>query len=117
VSPGIGLRLVDGKLVPYDKEGELPKLIGHLEPEAAPAPDPVSEEISRGGGNIRIRLADQLGRSGMTLTELADRVGIHLNNLSKLKTGDITFIRLATLSALCRELDCQPGDLLIYEQS
>lgn len=51
----------------------------------------------------------------MSLTELADRVGVTLANLSILKTGKARAVRFSTLYALCRELDCQPGDLLVYE--
>ena len=47
--------------------------------------------------------------------ELAERVGLTQANLSKLKTGRVKAIRFSTLEALCRELDCQPGDLLVYE--
>ena len=51
----------------------------------------------------------------MSLTELADRVGVTIANLSILKTGKARAIRFTTLQALCRELECQPGDLLLYE--
>lgn len=51
----------------------------------------------------------------MSLTELADRVGVTLANLSILKTGKARAVRFSTLYALCRELDCQPGDLLVHE--
>ena len=51
----------------------------------------------------------------MSLTELADRVGVTIANLSILKTGKARAIRFSTLAALCRELNCQPGDLVIYE--
>lgn len=51
----------------------------------------------------------------MSLTELADRVGVTVANLSILKTGKARAIRFSTLTALCRELDCQPGDLLGYK--
>ena len=50
----------------------------------------------------------------MSLTELADRVGVTIANLSILKTGKARAVRFSTLSALCRELDCQPGDLLEF---
>jgi putative transcriptional regulator len=50
----------------------------------------------------------------MSLTELADRVGITLANLSILKTNKARAVRFSTLEALCRELDCQPGELLEY---
>lgn len=53
---------------------------------------------------------------GMTLTELADRVGITIANLSILKTNKARAIRFSTLEALCRELDCRPGDLLGYRE-
>jgi putative transcriptional regulator len=52
---------------------------------------------------------------GMTLTDLADRVGIALPNLSILKTNKARAVRFSTLSALCEVLDCQPGDLLEYQ--
>jgi putative transcriptional regulator len=61
---------------------------------------------------IVVRLDRMLVERKMTLTELADRVGITVANLSILKTGKAKALRLATLEAVCRELDCQPGDLL-----
>ena len=51
----------------------------------------------------------------MTLTELADRVGMTLANLSILKTGKARAIRFSTLAAICEALSCQPGDLLRFE--
>jgi putative transcriptional regulator len=65
-------------------------------------------------GEIRVRLDDLLTERGMTLTELADRVGITIVNLSILKNGRARAIRFSTLSRLCEELRCQPGDLLRY---
>jgi putative transcriptional regulator len=56
-----------------------------------------------------------LVRRGMTLSALAERVGMSLPNLSILKTNKARAIRFSTLEAICRELDCQPGDLLIRE--
>ena len=53
-----------------------------------------------------------MARRKMSLTELAERVGITLANLSVLKTGKARAIRFTTLDALCQALDCQPGDLL-----
>ena len=64
---------------------------------------------------IRVQLDKMLSQRRMSLTELADRVGVTLANLSILKTGKARAIRFSTLDALCRELDCQPGDLLAYE--
>ena len=64
---------------------------------------------------IRIQLDRILLERRMSLTELADRVGVTLANLSILKTGKARAIRFTTLDALCRELNCQPGDLLAYE--
>jgi len=55
-----------------------------------------------------------LAHRGMTLTELADRVGITIVNLSVLKTNKARAIRFSTLDAICRELDCEPGDILEY---
>jgi putative transcriptional regulator len=65
--------------------------------------------------SIRIRLDELLAARGLTLTELADRVGITVVNLSVLKNGRARAIRFSTLAALCAALDCQPGDLLAYE--
>lgn len=64
---------------------------------------------------IRVTLDRMLLERRMSLTELCERVGITLANLSILKTGKAKAVRFSTLSALCRELNCQPGDLLIYE--
>ena len=66
---------------------------------------------------IVVRLDDLLYERRMTLTQLADRIGITLANLSILKTGKAKAMRFSTLEAICRELDCQPGDLLGYEPS
>ena len=64
---------------------------------------------------IRVSLDRVLLERRMSLTELADRVGVTIANLSILKTGKARAVRFSTLSALCRELDCQPGDLIVYE--
>ncbi|MBQ0771732.1 MAG: helix-turn-helix transcriptional regulator, partial [Sphingomonadales bacterium] len=64
---------------------------------------------------IRVKLDDLLHDNRMTLTELAERVDITLANLSILKTGKAKAMRFTTLEAICRELKCQPGDLLRYE--
>ncbi len=63
---------------------------------------------------ITVTLDDRLHEKRMTLTQLAERVDITLANLSIFKTGKAKAIRFSTLSALCRELDCQPGDLIAY---
>ncbi|UGT57613.1 helix-turn-helix domain-containing protein [Nocardia asteroides] len=65
---------------------------------------------------VRVRLDRLLAERGMTLTELAERVGITVVNMSVLKNGHARAIRFSTLAALCRELDCQPGDLLSFEE-
>ena len=61
---------------------------------------------------IKVNLDRVLADRQMSLTELAERVGITLANLSILKTGKARAVRFTTLDALCRELDCQPADLL-----
>jgi len=61
---------------------------------------------------VSVHLDHVLAKRGMTLTELADRVGVTVVNLSVLKNGRARAVRFSTLTALCRELDCQPGDLL-----
>ena len=62
---------------------------------------------------IQVMLDRMLEKRGMTLTELSERMGITLANLSILKTNKARAIRFSTLEALCRELECQPGDLLV----
>ena len=61
---------------------------------------------------IAVHLDDILERRGMTLTELAELVDVTVVNLSVLKNGRARAVRFSTLAALCRALDCQPGDLL-----
>lgn len=64
---------------------------------------------------IGVRLDELLHDRRMTLTELADRVGMTLANLSILKTGKARAIRFSTLQAICEALSCQPGDILRFE--
>ncbi|MDB5710238.1 MAG: putative transcriptional regulator [Sphingomonas bacterium] len=63
---------------------------------------------------IAVKLDDLLHARRMTLTELADRVGITIVNLSILKTGKARAIRFSTLEAICAALSCQPGDILEF---
>lgn len=63
---------------------------------------------------IEIRLDIMLARRKMKLNELSERVGISVTNLSLLKTGRVKGMRFSTLDAICRELECQPGDILEY---
>ena len=64
---------------------------------------------------IAVKLDDVLHDRRMTLTELAERVGITIVNLSILKTGKARAIRFSTLEAICGALSCQPGDILRFE--
>jgi putative transcriptional regulator len=64
---------------------------------------------------IIVKLDDLLYERRMTLTDLADRVGITLANLSILKTGKAKAMRFSTLSAICKVLNCQPGDILAFD--
>lgn len=64
---------------------------------------------------ILVNLDLMLVRRKMKLTELSERVGITLANLSVLKQGRARAVRFSTLEAICRELDCQPGDILEYK--
>ena len=66
---------------------------------------------------IVVKLDDMLHDRRMTLTELADRIGMTLANLSILKTGKARAIRFSTLEAICDALACQPGDILKHEAS
>ena len=64
---------------------------------------------------IIVKLDDMLHQRRMTLTELSEKVGVSLPNLSILKTGKARAIRFSTLRAICQALDCQPGDLLAFD--
>lgn len=66
---------------------------------------------------IRIDLDVMLARRKMSLTELSQQVGITMANLSILKTGKAKAVRFQTLDAICRALDCQPGDILVWEDT
>jgi putative transcriptional regulator len=65
---------------------------------------------------IRVKLDHLLLDNRVTLTDLAERIGITIANLSILKTNKARAIRFSTLEALCRELNCQPGDLLEWKR-
>lgn len=65
---------------------------------------------------IRINIDAVMAKSGISLTTLSQRVGLTLANLSILKTGKARAIRFSTLETLCRELNCQPGDILAFEE-
>ncbi|NUT54195.1 MAG: helix-turn-helix transcriptional regulator [Saccharothrix sp.] len=66
--------------------------------------------------SIQVHLDRLLAERGMTLTELAERAGVTVVNLSVLKNGRARAIRFSTLTALCEALDCQPGDLLSHRR-
>jgi len=65
---------------------------------------------------ISVKLDRVLLEKGMSLTELSERVGVTIANLSILKTGKAKAVRFSTLEAICETLDCQPGDILFYEK-
>lgn len=65
---------------------------------------------------IIINVDVMLARRKMSVTELAEKVGITMANLSILKNGKAKAVRLSTLEAICQALDCQPGDILEYRE-
>jgi putative transcriptional regulator len=65
---------------------------------------------------IIVRLDRMMADRKISLNDLSERVGISIVNLSNLKTGKVKAIRFSTLNAICRELKCQPGDILEYEE-
>ena len=67
-------------------------------------------------GQIVVNLDVEMAKRKMSLSELAERVGLTLANLSILKTGKAKAVRFTTLEAICRELGCQPGDTLEYRE-
>ena len=68
-------------------------------------------------GKIIFNIDVMLAKRKMSVTELAEQVGITLANMSILKTGKAKAVKISTLAALCRALDCQPGDLLEYRKA
>jgi putative transcriptional regulator len=67
-------------------------------------------------GKIVVNLDVEMAKRKIGLGELAERIGLTQANLSILKTGKAKAIRFSTLEAICRELDCQPGDILAFEE-
>ena len=67
-------------------------------------------------GHIILRLDRMMVERKMSLNQLAERVGITNVNLSKLKNNRVNAVRFSTLAGLCQALDCQPGDILEYEE-
>ena len=67
-------------------------------------------------GQIVVNLDVEMAKRKMSLSELAERVGLTLANLSILKTGKAKAVRFSTLEAICRALGCQPGDILEYRE-
>ena len=76
--------------------------------------DEVASDTRDDAPGIQVRLDALLSEQGMTLTELSDRVGVTVVNLSILKNGHARAIRFSTLAGICQALGCQPGDLLRY---
>lgn len=64
---------------------------------------------------IVVNLDVMLAKRKMSVTELSDKVGITMSNISNLKTGKAKAIRFSTLDSICKVLDCQPGDILEYK--
>ena len=65
---------------------------------------------------IVINIDVMLAKRKMTVTQLAEKVGITIANMSVLKTGKVKGVRFSTLNAICKALDCQPGDILEYKE-
>jgi putative transcriptional regulator len=78
-------------------------------------PEAVTDDAET-DGEIEVRLDELLAARGMTLTELSERVGITIVNLSVLKNGHARAIRFSTLAGICAALNCQPGDLLTWRK-
>jgi putative transcriptional regulator len=76
--------------------------------------DGAASDTHDDASGIQVRLDALLSEQGMTLTELSDRVGVTVVNLSVLKNGHARAIRFSTLAGICQALGCQPGDLLRY---
>lgn len=66
---------------------------------------------------IVLKLDEVMARRGMSLGDLAEQVGITNVNMSRIKTGKVKAIRFSTLDAICRVLECEPGDVIKYEEN
>jgi putative transcriptional regulator len=108
-----GLLNFDMVLSYNDKTSSLPKSSARARGSTKSSRSP----SEAGDMGIRVNLDHLLLDRKLTLTELADRIGITIANLSVLKTNKAKAMRFSTLEALCRELDCQPGELLEYERA
>lgn len=73
--------------------------------------------VARSEHGVSVHLDELLAAKGLTLAQLAERVDVTVVNLSVLKNGRARAVRFSTLAALCRALDCQPGDLLSWDGS
>lgn len=82
--------------------------------KARSAPEDDAAPDAGDDSGIQVRLDALLSEAGITLTELSERVGVTVVNLSKLKNGHARAIRFSTLAGICDALGCQPGDLLRY---
>ena len=80
-------------------------------------PPTAGDDAAPDGRAIVIHLDQLLADRGMTLTELSERVGVSVDNLSILKNGHARAIRFSALTRLCHALDCQPGDLLSHDST
>lgn len=86
------------------------------EPAQAGQTVPAESASTEGNHAILCRLDELLSERSMTLTELSERVGVSLVNLSVLKNGRARAIRFSTLTAICRALDCEVGELLSFSR-
>ena len=77
----------------------------------------MKDEGLKNMGKIIVNLDVEMAKRKVSLGELAERVGLTQANLSILKTGKARAVRFTTLEAICRELNCQPGDILAYEEN
>ena len=77
----------------------------------------MEEQELQTNGEIVVRIDVMLAKRKMSVTELSERVGITIANISILKNGKAKAIKLSTLTRLCEVLDCQPGDLLEYRRN
>jgi putative transcriptional regulator len=82
--------------------------------EGSKGPDEKSWKKRKVGMPIEVKLDMMLVKRKKMLKELSEAVGISMTNLSLLKTGRVKGVKFSTLAKICRELDCQPGDLLEY---
>ena len=110
MNPGSLQKLETDKFARADQEGKLLYLDDDMKTEALPSTNVIKAIVTAEDE------MDLMADRKISLNDLSEKVGIANVNLSKIKTGKVSAIRFSTLNAICKALDCQPGDILEYQE-